>query len=124
MASSKRKSPRQARAMGSRAEALLSKQLTDIGYEVRRTHLSAFPDIVAWNEHRFLLIEVKARSDEKEVNKAVSFFRGSAKALKVVHPDTILLCYVRSNDTWRSFEWNGSGTIEVDSLVAGKDNDE
>ena len=120
----KRKSPRQARAMGSRAEALLSKQLTDIGYEVRRTHLSAFPDIFAWNNRNFLLIEVKARSDKYTVNNALSMFRKSAKELKVVHRDAVLLCYVRNLDTWRAFRWNSSGTEEVDSLVTGKDNDE
>jgi Holliday junction resolvase len=108
-----------ARYMGGRAEALLHRELTDAGYEVRRTHLSAFPDIIAWNTTEFLMIEVKARSvtgknKEKGVVTAVlRLFNNSAKELKVVHNDARLLCYLRINDAWIVYEWSEAGTKEV-----------
>ena len=52
---------RQARGKGSRAEGLLLRQLEQQGYEARRTHMSLFPDIIAWTATDLLLIEVKAR---------------------------------------------------------------
>ena len=98
-----------ARSMGGRAEALLHRELTDAGYEVRRTHLSAFPDIIAWNATEFLMIEVKARV----VNAVLRLFNNSAKELKVVHNDARLLCYLRINDAWIVYEWSEAGTKEV-----------
>jgi Holliday junction resolvase-like predicted endonuclease len=108
---------RLARGMGNRAEALLSKQLTDLGYEVRRTHLSAFPDLVVWNEDDLLFIEVKARSKPQDIRKAVTTFRADARLLKVAHKDAILLCYVQQGGQWSAFAWFGGETIQVRSLV-------
>ena len=105
---------RNARAKGSRAEALLAQELTGMGYEDRRTPLSAFPDINAWNNKQFLLIEDKARSSAIGVNNALSAFKRSAKLLTVVHNDAILLCYVRFNSVWRVFKWTDSGVTEGD----------
>jgi hypothetical protein len=106
-----------ARYMGGRAEALLHRELTDAGYEVRRTHLSAFPDIIAWNTTEFLMIEVKARSvtgkNKGVVTAVLRLFNNSAKELKVVHNDARLLCYLRINDAWIVYEWSEAGTKEV-----------
>lgn len=111
--------PRQrlARGMGNRAEALLSKQLIDLGYEVRRTHLSAFPDLIAWNHNDLLFIEVKARSKPQDITKALSVFRTDARLLKVAHKDAILLCYVRQNAQWNAFAWFNGETIQVRPLI-------
>lgn len=116
-----------ARYMGGRAEALLQHQLTDAGYEVRRTHLSAFPDIIAWNDSQFLMIEVKARAIRKDgtdktkvVKAALSLFRNAAKQLKVVHNGATLLCYVRIDDAWIAYEWTESGTRETAPVVKGE----
>ena len=46
MLKQKRTGGRNARVMGNKAERLLLDQLTQQGYEVRRTHLSLFPDII------------------------------------------------------------------------------
>ena len=111
--------PRQrlARGMGNRAEALLSKQLIDLGYEVRRTHLSAFPDLIAWNQNDLLFIEVKARSKPQDISKALSVFRGDAKQLKIAKSDAQMLCYVRQGGQWHAFAWFNGETIQVQSLV-------
>jgi hypothetical protein len=102
-----------ARARGSRAEILLVNQLIEQGYEVRRSHLSAFPDVIAWNERQFLLIEVKSRTNNTGISNALSLFKKSAKLLKVVHNDALLLCYVRFNGSWHVYKWTGSDTIKV-----------
>jgi len=116
-----------ARSRGNKAEALLQHQLADAGYEVRRTHLSAFPDIIAWNDSQFLMIEVKARAIRKDgtdktkvVNAALSLFRNAAKQLKVVHNGATLLCYVRIDDAWIAYEWTESGTRETVPVVKGE----
>jgi hypothetical protein len=96
---------------------LLLQQLIELGYEVRRTHLSAFPDIIAWDETSFLLIEVKTRKDiPRAINDSLYLFRKSAKLLKVVHNSAVLLCYLLINGAWKAFEWDGSGTKEVEPL--------
>jgi Holliday junction resolvase len=105
----RKKANRFARGKGAQAEIMLARLLTDQGYEVRRTHLSAFPDIVAWNEDQFLLIEVKARTSVRGVSNAVYMFKTSAKLLKVVNKRALLLCYVRFNDEWQVYQWTGSG---------------
>jgi len=113
-----------ARSRGNKAEALLQRQLVAQGYEVRRTHLSAFPDIIAWNRDNFLMIEVKARATRKDgtnrsqvVNKALSLFRNAAKTLKSVHFGCSLLCYIRIDDAWVAYEWTDSGTRQTVPLV-------
>ena len=112
-----------ARSRGNKAEALLQQRLTDCGYETRRTHLSAFPDIVAWNDTDFLLIEVKSRtvganavSKMSVINKALSVFRRSAKDLKVVHNDAHLLCYLYISGQWMAYEKTDSGMVEVPAI--------
>tara|TARA_R110000824_G_scaffold109955_2_gene257858 strand:- start:375 stop:737 length:363 start_codon:yes stop_codon:yes gene_type:complete len=113
-----RSTNRAARGKGARAEGLLLKQLTDIGYEVRRTHLSMFPDIIAWNENEFLLIEVKQRADTKTgISSALSVFRASVKGVTKWHKDARLLCYLRVNDNWTAFEWINGVTVEIKSFV-------
>ena len=84
-----------ARARGSRAEAMLHKSLTESGYEVRRTHLSAFPAI----------------------RNAVRLFSNSAKELNFVHNGSEVLCYLQINDTWLAYKWNGVGTVPVKSVI-------
>jgi uncharacterized circularly permuted ATP-grasp superfamily protein len=84
---------RAARSKGSRAEALLLRQLEQQGYEVRRTHLSLFPDIIAWKENDLLMIEVKQRADAK------------------------ILCYLRVNDNWSAFQYINNSVIPVELVV-------
>jgi len=113
-----------ARSKGGRAEALLQSQLINKGFEVRRTHLSAFPDIIAWNNSQILLIEVKLRTLNKArtnrktiVNSALRMFNNSANELKVVHNDADLLFYLRIDDEWNVYKWSPSGSIEIESLI-------
>ena len=106
------------RAKGSKAEALLLTQLTEKGYEVRRTHLSLFPDIIAWTDTDLLLIEVKARSSPKDVTDAVRLFRLGVKAMTSVPNGASMLCYVRSNDTWSAYQWSNGATTQIESIVS------
>jgi len=108
---------RAARGKGAKAEALLLSQLTDKGYEVRRTHLSAYPDIIAWNNDHVLLIEVKMRSTPTGITQAKSAFKSAAKTLQFVPNNASVLCYVRFNDQWRAFNWDGLKANEIDSIV-------
>ena len=108
---------RAARGKGAKAEALLLSQLTDKGYEVRRTHLSAYPDIIAWNNDHVLLIEVKMRSTPTGITQAKSAFKSAAKTLQFVPNNASVLCYVRFNDQWRAFNWDGLKAKEIDSIV-------
>jgi Holliday junction resolvase len=105
---SKRKPSRNARAKGGRAEAMLVTKLAQQGYEARRTHLSAFPDIIAWNEDQFLLIEVKARGSKSGVSNAVSLFRASVKTLAKIPSSRMkarLLCLVLFSGEWQVYEY-------------------
>tara|TARA_R110000751_G_scaffold78147_7_gene157669 strand:+ start:803 stop:1183 length:381 start_codon:yes stop_codon:yes gene_type:complete len=112
-----------ARARGSRAEAMLHKSLTESGYEVRRTHLSAFPDIIAWNKSKLLMVEVKSRTaanpveERAAIRNAVRLFSNSAKELNFVHNGSEVLCYLQINDTWLAYKWNGVGTVPVKSVI-------
>ena len=113
-----RRSNRTARSKGSKAEGLLLRQLEEQGYEVRRTHLSAFPDIIAWNDSNLLLIEVKARASAgKGVSNALSLFRSSFKQLRHIPKNAIVLCYVRVNSAWIAYQWLNGQTVKVDSLI-------
>tara|TARA_R110002020_G_scaffold120129_6_gene273719 strand:- start:8704 stop:9120 length:417 start_codon:yes stop_codon:yes gene_type:complete len=107
-----------ARGKGARAEGLLLRQLTEQGYEVRRTHLSAYPDIIAWNETELLMIEVKQRANTKAgISNALSVFRNSAKSVTKWHKDASILCYLRVNDAWSAFQYINNTTIPVQSVV-------
>jgi Holliday junction resolvase len=106
-----------ARSLGSRTEALLVTSLIDIGYEVRRTHLSAYPDIIAWNQQEILLIEVKARTTKTGVTQAKSMFKSAAQTLKFVPDNASVLCYVRFNAHWIAYQWDGSKANQVDPIV-------
>ena len=111
-------SNRAARGKGAKAEALLLRQLTEQGYEVRRTHLSAYPDIIAWNETDLLMIEVKQRANTKSgISNALSLFRSSAKNVLKLHKEDSILCYLMVNDTWSAFQYINNATIPVQSVV-------
>jgi hypothetical protein len=98
---------------------LLLRQLEEQGYEVRRTHLSLFPDIIAWSDSSLLLIEVKARSSAgKGVSNALSLFRSSFKLLRSVPNNAIVLCYIRVNNAWIAYQWVDGETRMVDSIVS------
>ena len=109
---------RNARARGNHAEALLLTQLTQQGYEVRRTHLSAFPDIIAWNKTDFLLIEVKARSNTTGLAGALSHFRSNVRTMTFVPNRATVLCYVRLNGHWSAYQWKDNGTQQVEPIVS------
>ena len=112
---------RAARGKGSRAEGLLLRQLTEAGYEARRTHLSLFPDIIAWNETEILLIEVKARANKpRAVSDALSKFRSSVKMMTTVPNSAIVLCYLMVNNHWSAYKWQ-NGTTERVSLVINEE---
>ena len=109
---------RNARLRGGRAEALLLSQLTEQGYEARRTHLSAFPDIIAWDQDRIFFIEVKARSDKpKAVSNALSLFRANVKIMTYVPKNARILCYVRLNGAWNAYEWCDNTTKQIEPIV-------
>jgi len=114
----RRSTNRAARGKGSKAEGLLLSQLTEVGYEVRRTHLSLFPDIIAWNETELLMIEVKQRADTKSgISNALSMFRSSARDVTKWYKGAKVLCCLRVNDTWSTFEWIDGVTVKVASVV-------
>ena len=114
----KRNPNRNARSKGSRAEGLLLRQLEEQGYEVRRTHLSLFPDIIAWNDSELLLIEVKARSSARSgVSNALSLFRASFKLLRYVPNNAIVLCYLRVNGAWTAYQYLDGETRIVESII-------
>ena len=93
-------------------------QLEQQGYEVRRTHLSLFPDIIAWKENDLLMIEVKLRADTKSgISNALSMFRNSMKGVTKWHKDAKVLCYLRVNENWNAFEWHNGNVIQVESVV-------
>ena len=114
----KRPTNRSARARGGRAEALLITQLTRHGYEARCTHLSAFPDIIAWNEHTFLLIEVKARTTATGLSNGLSLFRANVRNMTIVPQHASVLCYVRLNGAWNAYQWCDNGTKQVEPVVS------
>ena len=113
----KRNPNRNASARGGRAEAMLLTQLTEQGYEARRTHLSAFPDIIAWNEDQLLLIEVKARSPSG-LSNALSLFRANARTTKYVPDFASMLCYVWLNGHWSAYKWCDNGTKQVATVLS------
>lgn len=115
----KRNSNRNARAKGGRAEAMLLTQLTQQGYEARRTHLSAFPDIIAWNQSELLLIEVKARSPSG-LSNALSLFRANVRTMTHVPDYASMLCYVWLNGHWSAYKWGDNGTKQVEPVVSGE----
>jgi hypothetical protein len=106
------------RAKGNKAEALLLTQLTQQGYEARRTHLSLFPDIIAWNDDGFLLIEVKARSNPKAISQALSLFRVGVKAMTSVPNSASMLCYVLVNGAWSAYQWSNGVTVQIEPIVS------
>jgi len=108
---------RAARGKGAKAERQLLNGLVDKGYEVRRTHLSMFPDIIAWNESELLMIEVKQRADSKGASNALSMFRASAKDVTIWYKGARILCYLSINGNWKAFEWKNGVTEEVESIV-------
>jgi len=115
----RKKKNRAARATGGKAEALLSAQLTALGYEVRRTHLSAFPDIIAWTSDELLLIEVKARAEgPKALSGCLSLFRSGVRTMTSVPDGAKLLCYVRVSERWAAYEWCDNVTVQVEALVS------
>ena len=115
---SRRSVNRAARSKGSRAEALLLRQLEQQGYEVRRTHLSLFPDIIAWKEEDLLMIEVKQRANTKSgISNARSVFLGSIKGVTKWHKDAKVLCYLSVNENWSAFEWHNGNVMQVESVV-------
>ena len=109
---------RQARGKGSRAEGLLIRQLEQHGYEARRTHMSLFPDIIAWKGHELLLIEVKARkASAGAVSGALSLFRSGVRTMTNIPISAKILCYLRMNDTWSAYEWQNGTTGKVESVI-------
>lgn len=109
---------RQARGKGSRAEGLLLRQLEQQGYEARRTHLSLFPDIIAWRDTELLLIEVKARADNPgAVSGALSLFRSGVRTMTNIPDRARMLCYLRMNDTWAAYEWQNGTTGKVEPVI-------
>jgi predicted transcriptional regulator len=106
------------RAKGTKAEILLLTQLTQQGYEVRRTHLSLFPDIIAWTDTDLLLIEVKARSNPKDVTEAVRLFRIGVRAMTSVPNGASMLCYVLSNGAWSAYQWSNGVTTQIEPIVS------
>jgi hypothetical protein len=97
-----------ARAKGNRAEALLLDLLTQKGYEVRRTHLSAFPDIIAWNEYLILMIEVKSRSassGKHGISDALSSFKRGIRAMRSISRRVSIFCYILVGDEWLAYVW-------------------
>ena len=114
----KRTGGRQPRAKGSKAEALLLTQLTQQGYEVRRTHLSLFPDIIAWTDTDLLLIEVKARSNNpRAISQALSVFRAGVRAMTSVPNGANMLCYVLLNGAWSAYQWDNGVTTQIEPVV-------
>ena len=108
---------RAARGKGAKAERELLNGLVNKGYEVRRTHLSLFPDIIAWNENEMLMIEVKQRASHKGGINALSMFRSSVKSVKMWNKDARILCYLSINGTWKAVEWINGVTEEVESIM-------
>lgn len=113
-----------ARSKGNKAEILLQQQLESAGYETRRTHLSAFPDIIAWNRTTILFIEVKSitlRSNKlpikTRVNSALTKFRTNARLMKVVYSGASLLCYVRFDNNWLAYEWINDKAVQIESII-------
>ena len=114
----KRTVNRQARGKGSRAEGLLLRQLEQQGYEARRTHLSLFPDIIAWKGHELLLIEVKARkASAGAVSGALSLFRSGVRTMTNIPISARILCYLRMNETWIAYQWHNGTTVQVESVI-------
>jgi Holliday junction resolvase len=113
-----------ARSKGNKAEILLQQQLESSGYETRRTHLSAFPDIIAWNHTTVLFIEVKSislRSNKTpikpRINSALTKFRINARLLKAVYSGASLLCYVRFDNNWLTYQWINDKAVQVESII-------
>ena len=116
--SRKRMPARSARRKGNNAELLLQRQLELCGYEVRRTHLSRYPDIIAWNNEQLLLIEVKSRSNSTTaLSNALSLFKSSAKTLTKVLNCANVLCYVRISNKWMAFESIDGVVTQVQPIV-------
>ena len=113
-----RKSNRQARGKGSQAERLLLQELTDLGYDARRTHLSLFPDIIAWNKTDLLLIEVKARTPRPgAVSGALLLFRKGVQMMTILPNRCRILCYLRMNKSWSVYEWKNGVTEQVEPVT-------
>jgi len=115
----KRTVNRQARGKGSRAEGLLIRQLEQHGYEARRTHMSLFPDIIAWTATDLLLIEVKARKNNPgAVRGALSLFRSGVRTMSNIPVSATVLCYLRMNETWMAYQWHNGTTVKVESVIS------
>ena len=84
---------------------------------MRRTHLSLFPDIIAWTATDLLLIEVKARTNPKDVSEAVRLFRIGVKAMTSVPNGASMLCYVWSNGAWSAYQWDNGATTQIEPIV-------
>tara|TARA_R110002020_G_scaffold391897_1_gene602272 strand:+ start:191 stop:619 length:429 start_codon:yes stop_codon:yes gene_type:complete len=107
-----------ARSKGNKAEALLQRQLEEQGYEVRRTNLSAYPDIIAWSKDELLLIEVKSRTDQPSaLSKVKSVFKASAKTLNNVPNWAQVLCYVYISGHWVAFQYVDGIISQIQSIV-------
>ena len=107
-----------ARSKGNKAEALLQRQLEEQGYEVRRTHLSAYPDIIAWSKDELLLIEVKSRTDQPSaLSKVKSVFKASDKTLNHVPNWAQVLCYVYISGHWVAFQCVDGIISQIQSIV-------
>jgi hypothetical protein len=99
----KRSKNRSARSKGNQAESLLVRQLTQMGFEVRRTHLSTV-----------VMIEVKARTPSKvAVSNALSSFRHGVRALSSLNRAVELLCYIRMDRKWVAYKWQDGKTVEA-----------
>tara|TARA_R100001530_G_scaffold117372_2_gene84504 strand:- start:78 stop:509 length:432 start_codon:yes stop_codon:yes gene_type:complete len=115
----KKKTPnRSARSKGNKAEALLQQLLEEKGYEVRRTHLSAYPDIIAWSEDELMLIEVKSRTYQPDaLSRVKSVFKTSAKTLTSVPNGAKVLCYVHLSGHWVALQCINGTISQIQSIV-------
>ena len=80
--------------------------------------MSLFPDIIAWNDDGFLLIEVKARSSPRAISQALSVFRASVRAMTSVPNGASMLCYVLSNGAWSAYQWSNGVTTQIEPIVS------
>ena len=121
------RSNKRARSQGARAENDLAEWLKGQGYEVRRTHLSAFPDLVVWNHERWCMIEVKWRSGgARSISGAVGDFRASVRQMSCLPPPGAMLSvYVLNNDLCHIYDWKGdqeTGNTEFrESITLGQE---
>ena len=109
------------RAKGTKAEILLLDQLTQQGYEVRRTHLSLFPDIIAWTDTDLLLIEVKARSvasGKRGISDSLSKFKRGMQSMSSIPRRASIFCYILVGDEWLAYVWRDGAIAQVTPRVS------